>query len=172
MKRTHKFVLIIGMLVLAAACSQETKQTQPVATKSDSGTSTAPPAKEAEQRDNALVRMINTVPGNPAVDVYADDNKLFDGISFKTVTPYKEVSDQRHTFRVKPKGQADAQSLVEESESLSGGKHYTVIVMPDTNNKVQLKVVNDNLTPPPADKAEVRVIHASADAGDVDVVAK
>src|SRR5262252_4826205 len=171
MKTTHKLVLILGVLILAAACSQETKQTQPVTTKSDSGTSTAPPAKEAEQRDNALVRVINTVPGNPAFAVFTDDNKLFDAVSFKTVTPYKEVSDQRHTFRVKPMAQANAQSVAEAAESLSGGKHYTVVVMPDANNKVQLKVVNDNLTPPPADKAEVRVIHASADAGDVDVVA-
>jgi hypothetical protein len=33
-------------------------------------------------------------------------------------------------------------------------------------------VFNENLVPPPADKAEVRVIHASPDAREIDVVAK
>ncbi len=53
-----------------------------------------------------------------------------------------------------------------------GGKHYTIVVMPDTNDKIKLQVLNDYLVPPPADKAEVRVIQASPDAGEVDVVVK
>ncbi|PWT89494.1 MAG: hypothetical protein C5B55_11305 [Blastocatellia bacterium] len=167
-----KLVLILGLSLLFGACSKEPKQTQTVTTKTDSGTSTAPPAKEVNQRNNALVRVINTVPGNPSIDIYADDQKVFDAVSFKTVTPYKEISEQRHTFRVKRAGQDSSQPLTENSESIGGGKHYTIVVMPDTNQKVQLRVVADNLTPTSTDKAEVRVINASPDAGDVDVVAK
>ena len=44
--------------------------------------------------------------------------------------------------------------------------------MPGTNDKTTLYVVNDNITAPPADKAQVRVIHASPDAGEIDVVDK
>jgi hypothetical protein len=54
---------------------------------------------------------------------------------------------------------------------LSGGKHYTIVVMPDTNDKTTVSVINDNIAPPPADKAQVRVIHASPDA-EVDIVDK
>ena len=166
------FALVLGLLILAFACSQEPKQTQPVTSKTENGSTTAPPAKDAEQRDNALVRVLNTVPGSSAFDIYADDKKVFDSVSFKTVTPYKEMSDHRHSFRLRAAGQNNAQPLTEEGETLSGGKHYTIVVMPDTNDKVTLKVLNDNLVPPPADKAEVRVIQASPDAGEVDVVAK
>jgi len=167
-----KFASVLGLVVLASACSQEPKQTQPVTSKTENGSTTAPPAKDAEQRDNALVRVLNTVPGSSAFDIYADDKKVFDSVPFKTVTPYKELSDQRHSFRLRAAGQNSAQPLKEEGETLSGGKHYTIVVMPDTNDKVTLKVLNDNLVPPPADKAEVRVIQASPDAGEVDVVAK
>jgi hypothetical protein len=167
-----RVILLIALTLLIVGCSKEPKQTQPVTTTSQSGTSTAPAASEAEKRDSALVRVINTVPGGKSVDVFADEKKVFEAIAFKAVTGYKELPDYRHTFRVRPTGQDNTQPLTENNEALNGGKHYTIVVMPDTNDKVSLKIFNDNLVPPPADKAEVRVIHASPDAGEVDVVAK
>jgi hypothetical protein len=52
------------------------------------------------------------------------------------------------------------------------GRHYTNVVMPGTNDKITVDLVNDNITGPPAEKALVRVIHASPDTGEVDVVDK
>jgi hypothetical protein len=172
MNKPVKLFLLIIILLLAAACSSEPKQTQPVITKTDSGTSTAPPAKEAEQRDNALVRVINTVPGGMSFDIFADDQKVFASVAFKNVTPYKELSDDRHSFRVRKAGQETAQPVAENNEDLSGGKHYTIVVMPGTNDKITVDLVNDNITGPPAEKALVRVIHASPDVGELDVVDK
>ena len=172
MRRPINLGLLMVALLLMAACSSEPKQTQPVTSKTDAGTSTAPPAKDVKQRDNALVRVINAVPGATSFDVFADDQKVFEGVSFKSVTPYKELSENRHTFRVRQAGQDNAQAVAENSEGLSGGKHYTIVVMPGTNDKATLYVLNDNITPPPAEKAEVRLIHASPDAGEVDVVDK
>jgi hypothetical protein len=168
----RKLCLVVALLALISACSKEAQQTQSVTTKTDSGSSTAPPAKEADQRNMALVRVINTVPGNPAVDIYADDQKIFGPVSFKMVTPYKELREKQIAFRVRTMGQDTSQPLAEESQTLSGGRHYTVLVMPDTNNRISVRVINDNLVPTSADKAEIRVIHASPDAGDVDLVAK
>jgi hypothetical protein len=42
--------------------------------------------------------------------------------------------------------------------------------MPGTNDKTTVSVINDNITAPPTDKAQVRVIHASPDVGEVDIV--
>jgi hypothetical protein len=170
--RAGKFALPLALLVLAMGCAKESNETQPVTTKTDSGISTAAPAKDAKQRDKALVRVVSAVPGNQAFDLYADDQKVFDSIAFKTVTPYQELSNERHSFRLLPTGQDNAPPAVETGETLMSGKHYTIVVMPDTNDKLKLQVVNDNLVPPATDKAEVRVIHASPDAGEVDVVAK
>ncbi len=165
-------LLLIAVLFLAAACSNEPKQTQPVISKTDSGTSTAPPAKEAEQRNNALVRVINAAPGAMAVDVFADDQKSFEAVSFKDVTPYKEISDVRHTFRVRQAGKDTEQPMAENSENLAAGRHYTILISPGTNDKTTISIINDNIAAPPADKAQVRVIHASPDSGEVDIVDK
>jgi Domain of unknown function (DUF4397) len=164
--------LATAVLFLAAACSSEPKQTQPVVSKTDSGTSTAAPAKEVAQRNNALVRVINAAPGPTAVDVFADDQKSFEAVSFRQVTPYKELPDTRHTFRVRQAGKDSEQPIAENSEGLAGGKHYTLLIMPGTNDKTTVSVINDNITAPPTDKAQVRVIHASPDVGEVDIVDK
>ncbi|HJP95133.1 MAG TPA: DUF4397 domain-containing protein [Pyrinomonadaceae bacterium] len=165
-------MLLVIALLVTGACSKEPKQTQPVISKTNSGTSTAPPAKEAQQRDQALVRVINAAPGANAIDVFADDQKVFESVSFKSVTPYKELSDNRHTFRVRQAGKDSDQPIAENSEGLSGGRHYTILVMPGTNDKTTVSVLSDNITGTSPDKAEVRVIHASPDAGEVDVVDK
>ena len=44
--------------------------------------------------------------------------------------------------------------------------------MPGTNDKTTVTVINDNITASTSDKAEVRVIHAAPNAGEVDVVDK
>jgi hypothetical protein len=112
------------------------------------------------------------VPGATAVDVFADDQRTFERVSFKTTTPYKEVPDNLRTFRVRQSGMDQAQPLAEDSENLAGGKHYTIVIMPGTDQKMLLSVINDNITPPPADKAQVRVINASPDLGELDLVDK
>jgi hypothetical protein len=172
MSKLVKLFLLIMILLLAAACSSEPKQTQPVTTKTDSGISTAPPAKEVEQRDNALVRVINTFPGSMSFDIFADNQKVFASVAFRNVTPYKELSDERHLFRVRQAGHDSAQPVAENNKDLIGGKHYTIVVMPGTNDKTTVDLVNDNITGPPTEKALVRVIHASPDTGEVDVVDK
>ena len=172
MNRRIQLGLLISALLIAAACSSEPKQTQPVTTTSDSGTSSAAPAKDATAREKAFVRVINAAPGTTAFDIFADDQKVFDSVAFKGVTPYQEVPGQRFTFRLRPAGQDSAPAAAENSEGLSAGKHYTLVVMPDNNNKTTFYIVNDNLTNPATDTAQLRVIHASPDAGEIDVVDK
>jgi hypothetical protein len=174
MKHQLKLRMVFALTVLLAltACSSESNQNQPVTTTTNTGTSNAPPASEVKQRGNALVRVIHAIPGGPSVDVFADDAKVFTGIAFKTTTPYKEISAERHTFRIRTAGQDTAQPLAENSEGLSDGKHYTVVAWADTDGKPALYVVDDDLVPPSSGKAKVRVIHASADAGEVDVYAR
>lgn len=172
MSKLVKLFLLIMIVLVATSCSSEPKQTQPVTTKTDSGTSTAPPANEVRQRKKALVRVINTVPGKMSLDVFADDQKVFASVAFKAVTPYKELADDRHSFRVRQAGNDSGQPVAENNKDLIGGKHYTIVVMPGTNDKTTVDLVNDNITDPPTGNALVRVIHASPDTGDVDIVDK
>lgn len=165
-------VFTLAVLLMLTACTSESNQNQPVTTTTNTGTSNAPPASEVKQRGNALVRVINAIPGEPSVDVFADDAKVFTGIAHKTTTPYKEVPAERHTFRLRPAGKDTAQSLAENSEGLSDGKHYTVVAWADADGKPTLYIVDDDLVPPSSGKAKVRVIDASAGSGEIDVYAK
>lgn len=166
-------VAMLGTMLVAAGCQREATQTRPVETTSTEGSSTAPPSAEAERRDNALVRVVNAAPGVPAVDTLAGDNVAFSRVTYKAVTPYKELPDDRTTFRIRPAGKdAPGEPMAENSEGLAGGKHYTVVVMPGAGKAAELRVFNDNLTPPAEGKTRVRVIHAAQDAGEISVYAR
>jgi Domain of unknown function (DUF4397) len=186
-----RFWIVLFSVVLGCACSRESQQTQPVTTTTEKGTSTAPPAKEVEQRGRTLVRVVHAMPGSPALDMFADEAKAFANISYKTVTPYKELSGKlpptppvtevprpssnklQVVFRLRPAAHDTTQTVAEATEVLTLGNHYTVIALPSAEGKEpSLKITNDDLTPAPLEKARVRVIHASPDAGEVDVYAK
>jgi hypothetical protein len=163
---------VVGIL-LAVACSRESNQKQPVTTTTEKGASTAAPASEAEKRDHALVRVVHAMPKGPTLDVFADDQKAFDDVSYKQVTPYKELPDKLAvTFTVRLAGQDGGEPLAEKSEIISSGNHYTIVALPDTKAQLLLKVINDDLEPPSADKAKVRFIHVSPEAGEVDVYSR
>jgi Domain of unknown function (DUF4397) len=169
MKGKKVFSLSIAMALSLVACATESERTEPITTTTDRGTSSAPPAKEAEKRDRALVRVVNALPGSATLDAFVGNNKEFSNVTYKTVTPYKEVPDTQEQFAIRPAGQESAQPLAENREGLSGGNHYTAIAIPSTDGKPTLRVVGDSLKPPPSDKASVRFINASPDAGEVEV---
>jgi hypothetical protein len=164
-------ILMLGLAMLIG-CSREAQQNQPVKTSTDQGSSAAPPAKQSAERDKALVRVVHAMPTGPSIDVFADESLAFSNVSYKTVTQYQELPDDRLAFRVRPAGSAGTEPLAENSEMLMGGRHYTVIAMVDDKGKATVRVLRDDLTPLSQDRARVRVINASPDAGEVDVVAK
>jgi ABC-type Fe3+-hydroxamate transport system substrate-binding protein len=155
--------------VLTTACTRESKQDQPIRTTTDRGSSTAAPASDAEKRDKAMLRLVNALPEWPTVDVFSGETKAFANVSYKTVTPYTELGDNRQRLAVKDP--SDTQTLVENSENFAGGRHYTAIALPGNGKdpKPDLKVIADDLKPPSPGKARVRVINASPDAGELDV---
>jgi hypothetical protein len=145
-----------GLLLFASACSSD---------------STAPPVAAVDEQDQALVRVVQAMPGDQAVDVLADDRVVFQDLDYKTVTMYQELPDDRFTFRVRPTGQAASQPLAENSEGLSSGNHYTIVALNKPDGGADLMVFGDDLTPPSNGKAKVRVIQAAPDVEEVDVYA-
>jgi Domain of unknown function (DUF4397) len=160
---------IFAMAVVAAACNRTETRTLNVTTSSPAGSSTVPSSASAEQRNDALVRVLQVVPSGTTLDLFAGDLLLFDGLGFKTVTPYRAVDGKRYAFALRPAGMTQAKALSSNTEDLKDGDFYTAIAMPGDGHGPLLRVVNDHLDSPSADKARLRIVHAGTDAGQIDV---
>lgn len=157
-----------GLILFAAACN-ETRDTGAVTTETSSGSNTAPNAEGVEERDNALVRVVNAIPGGSA-SVYADTMLAFGNLAYKGVSEWKEMPDDYYGFRVTSSGATvRGDSLAENREKLSNGGHYTIIALPDedpsdseADEYGELRVLDDELKPLTDGKARVRFINAIA----------
>ncbi len=188
--------LVAGLLL---GCQQ--RQDEPIRSSSSTGgTSMAPSGERADESNMALVRFINAVPDMSTVSAYMDSNVAFSDVSFKTVTPYREVPDGSHRFHLGDQASMQAgrdrsdNSLVDnnrgknggretnESESLSSGAYYTVVLMPgevdkDNNRGTKVaspkfEIIKDDFSSPSSEKAHIRVINAAARAGKLDIYSR
>ena len=150
--------LLAGGAVFVAGACKDNRDTGAVSTKTAEGTSAAPASDMAENRDVALVRVINAIPAGGPVTILAGDSAAFSGVAYKTATPFREIRDDRLNFKL---GSAE-NPLAENRENLSGGGHYTIVAMPDAGGaeKRNLRVLEDDLQPVAPEKARVRVINA------------
>jgi hypothetical protein len=160
--------IILIAAIFAMACDRTDTSNAPVTTTSPAGTSTAPSSASAKHRDEALVRVVQAAPsGN--LDLFAGDLLLFDGLAFKSVTPYRAIDGQRYAFALRPAGMTQAKPLSSNTEGLTDGSFYTAIAMPGDGRAPQLRIVSDQLDNPASGKARLRVIHAGTDAGPVQI---
>lgn len=166
MRKTNRLfggLMASGAIVLAAACN-ESRDTGAVTTEKEGGVSTTPTAEAVEERDNALVRVVNAMPGG-ATSIYAGDSLAFEGVAFRSVTEFREMPDDYFGFKVVNAGaRADDDALAENREKLGNGGHYTIIALPDDDadqdDDGTLRVLDDDLKPITSGKARVRFVHA------------
>jgi hypothetical protein len=160
---------MVAIISIATACNQSDTSNAAVKTTSPAGTSAAPSSNSAQQRDEALVRVINASPAGTNVDLFAGDLLLFDGLAFKSVTPYRAIDGQRYAFALRPAGMARAKPLASNTEALKDGGYYTAFVLPGDGDRPNLRIVSDPLTQPANGKARLRIVHAGIDAGKIDI---
>jgi hypothetical protein len=172
MTKNLPIVLALAAAVATGACNRDADK-HPIASDTPSGASQAPPAAAANERDQALVRVVNAIPGAPGVDITAGKLPVATELAYGSVTPYKPVPAANDNFEVKAAGKPDGAVLAENNEQIMSGKHYTAIAFPGKeNDRVDLQVVTDDIVTPEPGKTRVRVIHAAVDAEAVDVFAK
>jgi hypothetical protein len=161
--------LAAGAMTLTAACN-ESRETGAVTSKSDGKTSTAPAAEAVEEKDMALVRVINAIPGGSPVSIWAGDSAAFSGVAYQKATAYREIPDNMFNFQIK--SSAEGKALAENRENLKDGGHYTIVALPDQGGaeKRNLRVLDDELKPVDANKARVRFINGVPGDTDVDLL--
>lgn len=160
---------MVAITMIATACDRAEGTNAAVTTTSPAGTSAAPSSNSAKHRDEALLRVVHAAPSGTNVDLFAGDLLLFDGLGFKSVTPYRAVDGQRYAFALKPAGMPRANPLSSNTEDLKDGDYYTAFAMPGDGHRPNLRIVGDHLDQPASGKARLRVVHAGGDAGKVDL---
>jgi hypothetical protein len=164
----ERFILAAGLgtlLVMGAACSRETSERAAVTSGGD-GKGTAPASAVVKKDDAALVRFVNATPS--AKDLGFGDTTPFSNVKARDITEYKTLPAARGDFKLFVNGD-DAKTVATNSEGLTAGKHYTVLAVTGKDGTFTLDPVADDLTPPSAGKAKVRVINLAAGVKNVDL---
>jgi len=126
----------------------------------------------ADPDDLTMVRFVHAAPNAPDLTVSAGDRgSMFSQVSFKDVTPYREIEENRPEFKAMPADQPAAEPLAKNAELVLDGKYYTVVAVPsDDGSGVELETLRDDGDKGDATKARVRFVHAAPRAGDIDVI--
>jgi uncharacterized protein (DUF2141 family) len=165
------FAVLTGTMLLGTACSSNNSkvaENSAVESRGD-GKGTAPSSAAAKQADRAMVRFINGT--SQEKDVAFGDMTAFDGVGDRDITAYKELPAERREFKLMTHG-GGKEVLATDSEGLSAGKHYTLLAVTDKQGKATLHNIDDDLTPPDAGKAKVRVINLARGVSKVDLYGK
>jgi hypothetical protein len=164
----HATALLI-CCALVGACDRAETQTTPVTTTAPAGSSTAPSAAAASGRDEALVRVVHAIPFGSAMDVYAGDLVVFDGVGFKSVSSYRALDGKRYAFALRPAGMTNAKPLASNTEGLEDGHYYSVFALPGDGRNVHLRIVRDDLGEALDGSAQLRVVNGGDGLDRVDI---
>jgi Domain of unknown function (DUF4397) len=122
------------------------------------------------------IRLAHFSPDAPVMDVYlvgfdGEEKRVLNGLGFGQVSDYTTLAPGNYTFLLRRVGSpVDSDPWVTASAELEDGSAYTFAAMGPRTDVTQV-LVADDLTPPPAGQAKVRLIQASTSAGEVDVSA-
>jgi hypothetical protein len=122
-----------------------------------------------EGSESACLRIVHGSLDAQAVDIYIEEALIAENLEPGSATEFLAVpSGDDRSVQLVPTGGAIDEAIVESEVDLNGGEAREVVIggTPD-----DLKVINESvdLSPISADQARLRLVHASADAGDVNV---
>ena len=133
----------------------------------------APPHTGVAQT-SSRIRLAHFSPDAPGMDIYlvgfdGEEQRVLNGLGFGEVSDYTPLAAGNYTFLLRRAGSPpDSDPWVTASADLMEGDAYTFAAM-GPRSDVRQVLVTDDLAPPPAGQAKVRLIQASSSAGEVDV---
>jgi hypothetical protein len=122
-------------------------------------------AAQADQ-SNAEVRVIHAVPDGPAVDVYVDDELVFENVTYGEASDYQSVSEGTQTVTVTQANESDSVVYEDEIDVESG--QTSVAVGGEVAGEIAAVALSDDADPGDNESA-VRLAHLAPDAPTVDV---
>jgi hypothetical protein len=126
---------------------------------------------EAASSD-ACLRLVHAASDAPPVDVYVNDAQIAQNLEFGTATEYVAVpSGEGRGVRVTATGTPVEEAVIDTSLDFDPGQAYEMLVT-GTGDDLEATITGTDLRPVAEGQARLRVIHASPDAGAVDIGVK
>ena len=124
----------------------------------------------AQGGEDAQVRVAHVSPDAPNVDVYVNGEPVLTDVPYTTVSSYLSLPAGTQQVTVYAAGDTSSPVIDVPVELAAGGAYTIAAVGLVTDGSITAQVYQDDLRAPSAGNAKLRVIHASPDAGPVDVV--
>jgi hypothetical protein len=124
----------------------------------------------AQGTGQAQVRVAHLAPDAPNVDVYVNGDPILTDIPYTTVSEYLSLPAGTQQVTVYATGETTS-PVIDTPVKLTAGGAYTVAAVGlVADDSLTAQVYEDDLRDPDSGNAKVRVVHASPDAGPVDVI--
>ena len=124
----------------------------------------------AQGADQAQVRVAHLAPDAPNVDVYVNGDPVLTDVPYTTVSDYLSLPAGTQQVTVYATGDTTSPVIDAPVELAAGGAYTVAAVGLVADDSLTAQVYEDDLRSPASGNAKVRVVHASPDAGPVDVV--
>lgn len=128
------------------------------------GDAAAPTIELGDNR--AGLRAAHLSPDAPNVDVYVDGSKVLTDVPFKAISAYLLVNSGKRQLQINPTGTMTP--VIDVPLDIAAMSSNTAAAVGFVAS-IEPLAIADDLTPPTAGNAHVRVIHASPDAPNVDI---
>jgi Domain of unknown function (DUF4397) len=124
----------------------------------------------AQGAGQAQVRVAHLAPDAPNVDVYVNGDPILTDVPYTTVSGYLSLPAGTQQVTVYATGDTTS-PVIDTPVKLTAGGAYTVAAVGlVADDSLTAQVYQDDLRSPASGNAKVRVVHASPDAGPVDVI--
>lgn len=125
---------------------------------------------ESSSTSEADLRVAHLSPDAPALDVFfGGTQQLIQGLSFPNSTTYQNLDTGIATFEISPTGAAPAGNILQFQDVLLMDDAAYTIVIYDRVATIAGLILEDNLSTPPGGNIRLRVMHAAAGVGQVDI---
>ncbi len=115
----------------------------------------------------ANLQFIHNLPLTSPIDLHLGDIRIGSGMQFRSATAYRPVGAGSHELKIQAAG-VPAEQAITSTLSLNPNTN-TVVIAHGSLAEPKLKMLDMRMTSSVAAKAEVRLVHGSADLGAVQV---
>jgi hypothetical protein len=124
----------------------------------------------AQGTGQAQVRVAHLAPDAPNVDVYVNGDPVLTDVPYAPVSDYLSFPAGTQQVTVYATGDTTSPVIDTPVELAAGGAYTVAAVGLVADDSLTAQVYQDDLRSPASGNSKVRVVHASPDAGPVDVV--